>query len=470
MARAELLPILQSWAVWARHKDRPVAPSTVDIYLVNLRALARFGESRGRSLEELTADDLDAFTAMHRHQSDGTVRNRYSAFNSFFTYLMETGNRSDNPVEHLRPKGSAKRRVRRIPSQQAQRLAKLTTRDAQIVEVVTELRGIGASIREIFSIRESTPVGLQVHVQNGRGDQRLIPLSPESREHLNRWGGRLPIGPRAFQRRLEQVGLSPRDLTDPATTGISVGLHPTLEAALHNLLEAKAFEDSVGRAMNEVRAAVDRLATELGLGSAGNLLQTPGSLAPYFENPADAEHFRNLLSGGFGLLESSSARRRFLTDDSSLAREATLFADMCLRTLHRRMTDFRLNEAILADYGRQVTDISDWHLRKMGHFQFQNWVIQRFHGTMPPRLSGDGGIDGYTPLGYPIQVKQSENVMRPDLDGFETAVERSGKPMGFMVAFSFTKGAYEEAERARREGKADIRLVTVKELLRRVPV
>lgn len=464
-----LPPILQAWAVWATHKERPIAPSTVDIYLVNLRALNQFAVTSGRPLEDLTKDDLDAFTAGRRHQSDKTYRNRYSAFSSFYSFLIATGKRTDNPVEHLRPKGSGTRRVRQVPGQQGQRLAKLTTRDVQIASVVTELRTAGASIREIFSIRERTPVGPQVHVQNGKGDQRLVPLSAESREYLNRWGGRLPIGPRAFQRRLEQVGLSPRDLVDPSRTGVSVALHPTLEAALHNLLEAKAYEDAVGRAFGEARAMLDRVAIELGLTSADHVLSTPHVLATYFDDEQEAEHFRALMKASFGLFDQPHIRRGFFGEDLSLPREALLLADMFIRVLHRGMTHRRLNEAILADYGQQVTDISEWHLRKMGHFQFQNWVIQRFHGTMPPRLSGDGGIDGYSPLGYPIQVKQSENVTRPDIDGFETAVERSGRPMGFMVAFSFTKGAHEEVERARQQGKADIRLVTIKQLLRRVP-
>lgn len=469
MPKAELPAILEAWAVWAAHKERPVAWSTIEIYLTSLRALARFAGANGRQLEDLNPEEFDAFTVTRRHQAEGTHRNRYSAFNSFYTFLIETGRRSDNPVDHLRPKGTMRRRVRRVPGQQSQRLAKLTTRDAQIAAVVTELRGGGASIREIFSIDESTPVGPQVHVQNGRGHQRLIPVSTESRELLNRWGGRLPIKPRAFQRRLEQVGLTPRDLIDPAKTGVSVGLHPTMEAATHSLLEAKAYDEAVGRAFSEIRAVLDRVAVELDLPSADVVLSTPDALVSYFDCEPDAEHFRNLLQAAFGLFAQSGVRRRFIEKDSSLARQALLLADMCMRVLHERMTDRRLHEAILADYGRQVLDVSEWQLRKLGHFQFQNWVVQRFHGTMPPRLSGDGGIDGYSPLGYPIQVKQSENVTRPEIDRFETAVERSRKPMGFMVAFSFTRGAVEEADRAREEGKADIRLITVKELLRRVP-
>jgi DNA modification methylase len=105
-------------------------------------------------------------------------------------------------------------------------------------------------------------------------------------------------------------------------------------------------------------------------------------------------------------------------------------------------------------------------LRQLKPFEFQNWVIQKFWGTHSPRKSGDMGIDGYSFLvNDPIQVKQSDRVGRNVVDNFETAVRRAGKDKGYVVAFSFTRGAYEEVARARWEGKLDIRLVTVEELI-----
>ena len=38
------------------------------------------------------------------------------------------------------------------------------------------------------------------------------------------------------------------------------------------------------------------------------------------------------------------------------------------------------------------------------------------------------------------------------MDNFETAVRRAEKDKGYIIGFSFTKGAYEEAARARGEG------------------
>lgn len=75
------------------------------------------------------------------------------------------------------------------------------------------------------------------------------------------------------------------------------------------------------------------------------------------------------------------------------------------------------------------------------------------------------GIDGYTFEGYPIQVKQSDNVGRNVVDNFETALRRKKKTKGVIVGFSFTKGAYEEIARAKLQGNLDIQALTVKELV-----
>jgi adenine-specific DNA methylase len=107
-------------------------------------------------------------------------------------------------------------------------------------------------------------------------------------------------------------------------------------------------------------------------------------------------------------------------------------------------------------------------VRALKPFEFQNWVVQAMHGSHAPRKVGDMGIDGYSfMLHEPIQVKQSSGVSRPVVDGFQTAVERSGKTKGYIVALSFTKGAYEEAARVKASKGLDIVLVEVADLLER---
>jgi len=109
------------------------------------------------------------------------------------------------------------------------------------------------------------------------------------------------------------------------------------------------------------------------------------------------------------------------------------------------------------------TSIADLH--ELKPFEFQNWIVDRINGIQSGRKSGDMGVDGHTFfLHEPVQIKQSEGIGRNVIDNFETAVKRDGKDRGFVIAFSFGRGAHEEAARVRREG-LDIQLVTVAELL-----
>src|SRR5206468_12926701 len=81
------------------------------------------------------------------------------------------------------------------------------------------------------------------------------------------------------------------------------------------------------------------------------------------------------------------------------------------------------------------------------------------------RRVADMGIDGYSFFeNLPIQVKQSQKVGREVVDSFETAVRREQKHKGYIVAFSFTRGAHDEAARVKAEG-LEIALVDVATLL-----
>ena len=117
-----------------------------------------------------------------------------------------------------------------------------------------------------------------------------------------------------------------------------------------------------------------------------------------------------------------------------------------------------------------VVDVPDTEesLRRLKPYEFQNWVINAVYGKHSPKRSGDMGIDGFWFFTLdPIQVKQSEHVGRPVVDSFETAMRRGGYDTGYIVAFSFTKGAHEEVARVRREGM-NIMLIRVKEILLQV--
>jgi hypothetical protein len=107
-------------------------------------------------------------------------------------------------------------------------------------------------------------------------------------------------------------------------------------------------------------------------------------------------------------------------------------------------------------------------LRELRPVEFQNWVVrERFNGAVGPK-GGDKGIDGYSfMLHEPIQVKQSEAVGRNVVDNFHAAMRRTNKKHGYIVAFSFGKGAYEEAAALKSREGLEIELITVEELLKK---
>ena len=101
-------------------------------------------------------------------------------------------------------------------------------------------------------------------------------------------------------------------------------------------------------------------------------------------------------------------------------------------------------------------------LKKLQHFDFQDWIISKMQASPSSKKSHDMGIDGYSLFNkYPIQVKQSENVGRAKVDEFVGALERHYEsqktpPKGHIVAFSFTKGAIAESANLKRRVKRPV--------------
>lgn len=115
-------------------------------------------------------------------------------------------------------------------------------------------------------------------------------------------------------------------------------------------------------------------------------------------------------------------------------------------------------------------------LRYKDAFEFESWIVQQFGGTSNTKQRGDFGLDGKTNDNTPIQVKRSDNIGRNVIDNFLSAVQRSDKklfeknkagmkPVGFIIAFSFGKGAVEEVARLKNKENIIIKLVTVEEIV-----
>jgi len=130
-------------------------------------------------------------------------------------------------------------------------------------------------------------------------------------------------------------------------------------------------------------------------------------------------------------------------------------------------------------------------LRKYPPFEFENWAITALNTVISSGQAianraqvGDMGIDGRVYSAemvrekneerdlfgdadrwFPVQVKQKAKAGRPDIDAFETAMQRSHRDKGFFIGFDFTRDAKLEIKRAAREQDLEIILVTVQEIL-----
>jgi hypothetical protein len=112
----------------------------------------------------------------------------------------------------------------------------------------------------------------------------------------------------------------------------------------------------------------------------------------------------------------------------------------------------------------------------MDAFAFETMIIEQFGGTPNTKQRNDLGLDGKMPDNTPIQVKRSDNIGRNVIDNFFSAVQRSDKrlfeknktekkPIGYIIAFSFVKGAIEEVARLRNKEQIIIELKKVSDIL-----
>lgn len=104
-------------------------------------------------------------------------------------------------------------------------------------------------------------------------------------------------------------------------------------------------------------------------------------------------------------------------------------------------------------------------LRDMKPALFQEWAVRAVQGRMNRKLSADGGIDGWTMIGDPIQVKRSGRVGVKVVREFQTVIQDGNRMGGIIIAFGFTSGAIKKAEDAKSKYGINIELKTVKELL-----
>jgi DNA modification methylase len=213
-------------------------------------------------------------------------------------------------------------------------------------------------------------------------------------------------------------------------------------------------EDLKGRAVSDLWVEINRI-NPVGNERVGYPTQKPEALLERIieasSNPGDVV-LDPFCGCGTTIAVAERLKRQWIGVDIS---------PTAVRVMKRRMD--AMGATGVKETGLPVTEAD---LKELKPFEFQNWIIQRVLGTHSPRKTGDMGIDGHSFFErLPIQVKRSSGVGRNVVDNFQTAVRREGSHKGYIVAFSFTRGAIDEAARTRSADGPDIVLVKVSDVI-----
>jgi hypothetical protein len=144
-----------------------------------------------------------------------------------------------------------------------------------------------------------------------------------------------------------------------------------------------------------------------------------------------------------------------------------------------KVTEYRLhaqNDLFSSPFIVQLHKYDYDTLRYKEAFAFEAWVVAQFGGQSNSKQRTDLGLDGKAKDGAPIQVKRSDDIGRNVVDNFFSAIQRydknlfekkkaEGLPVGYIMAFSFGKGAIQEVARLKNQENVAIKLVRVDEIV-----
>lgn len=107
-------------------------------------------------------------------------------------------------------------------------------------------------------------------------------------------------------------------------------------------------------------------------------------------------------------------------------------------------------------------------LRNMDSFKFESLMVELYGGIPNAKQRGDGGKDGVIKVdgvALPIQVKQQDNVGRPQIQNFVGHLVQNKQNHGFFIAFDFAKTAYEYVAEVKQSSGIEIELVKVESFI-----
>lgn len=130
--------------------------------------------------------------------------------------------------------------------------------------------------------------------------------------------------------------------------------------------------------------------------------------------------------------------------------------------------------------GRKLHKYDHDTLRNQDAFAFEEWILGQFGGRSNSKQRNDFGIDGTKEIKsgvrVPVQVKRSDSIGRNVVDNFFSALRRfdkrtfekqkeAGEVVGYIIAFSFNRGAVREVARLKNTEGVVIELVTVSDIV-----
>jgi len=144
-----------------------------------------------------------------------------------------------------------------------------------------------------------------------------------------------------------------------------------------------------------------------------------------------------------------------------------------------KVTEFRLQkqtDLFTPSYIIRLHKYDEETLYNDDPFKFETWIIQQYGGIPQSKKGGDKGVDGRMQDGTPIQVKQSKGIGVNVVKNFSVSAKQYNKllfeknisekkPVGYIIAFSFGKGAIEETARLKNTENIIIKLLCVNEIV-----
>ncbi|MCL2485965.1 MAG: site-specific DNA-methyltransferase, partial [Endomicrobia bacterium] len=171
------------------------------------------------------------------------------------------------------------------------------------------------------------------------------------------------------------------------------------------------------------------------------------------------------VGGGTTIVVADKLKRKWIGIDQSVA--AIKVSDLRLKNQQGLYSE---------PYDLQLHTYNSISLRNKNPFEFETFIIKEFGGIPNIKQRNDFGLDGKMPDNTPIQVKGSDNIGRNVIDNFFAAVQRydkklfdknieNGKPVGYIIAYSFSKTAVEEVARLKNKQRIIIELKKVNEII-----